>query len=85
MQQDTISTVQIDQSLVGSSEFLVDVQMEALENAGYKISKALDSKVDRNRIEAFDLVENYKKGMASDFCYYLKKNIIIDPHLIMYI
>ena len=73
MQQDTISTVQIDQSLVGSSEFLVDVQMEALENAGYKISKALDSKVDRNRIEAFDLVENYKKGMASDFCYYLKK------------
>ncbi|XP_001608203.2 aminopeptidase N [Nasonia vitripennis] len=52
----------IDQSLGASDDFLIDVQMEAMENDGYKVSKALEAKVNRTRVEAFDLEDNYSKG-----------------------
>lgn len=62
MQRELISTEQIDQSLEASDNFLIDVQMEAMENDGYKVSKALESMVNRTRVEAFDLEDNYSKG-----------------------
>ncbi|XP_014203770.1 thyrotropin-releasing hormone-degrading ectoenzyme-like [Copidosoma floridanum] len=52
----------IDQSLEASEDFLVDVELEAMENDGYLISKALSAKVEHNRVEAFDLDDNYRKG-----------------------
>ncbi|XP_011497354.1 PREDICTED: aminopeptidase N [Ceratosolen solmsi marchali] len=52
----------IDPNLEVSKDFLIDVQLEAMENDGYFLSKALDSKIDRTYIEAFDLFDNYRKG-----------------------
>ncbi|XP_058791349.1 thyrotropin-releasing hormone-degrading ectoenzyme-like [Phymastichus coffea] len=52
----------IDEELEVSDSFLVNVQLESMENDGYNLSKALDSSVDRHRIEAFDLPDIYGKG-----------------------
>ncbi|KAL7288638.1 hypothetical protein TKK_0017371 [Trichogramma kaykai] len=52
----------IDQSLEASDDFLIDIQLGSMENDAFLISKALNYKVDRNRVEAFDLTDNYKKG-----------------------
>lgn len=43
-------------------DFLVDVQLDTMENDGYKIAKSLDALIDPNRIDAFDLEDIYKKG-----------------------
>ncbi|KAJ8681944.1 hypothetical protein QAD02_017736 [Eretmocerus hayati] len=52
----------IDNKLKASDNFLVDVELEAMENDGFMLTKSLKSKVDPFRVEAFDLIEKYRKG-----------------------
>ncbi len=58
-------TVQIEKNLKSPGDFLVDVQLDTMENDGYKTTKALDASIDPNRIDAFDLEDIYKKGSIS--------------------